>query len=308
MGEIVEFVIEGIKDFDLTHIFECGQCFRWTRRGASVCVYGGAAGDLAAVIRFDGDTLTIKSTGGSEKFWRGYFDLDTDYGEIKRTLIAADPLIAPAAAYGGGIRILNQKLFETIISFVISQNNNIPRIRKNIESLCRRYGNVIENSDALEPEIITEPMYAFPSPESLAEAKTCELENMKLGYRSQYITDAAKKFLEDGAPSSREELLEYRGIGPKVADCIMLFGLRDTGAFPVDTWVKQVMSGVYGFDPDDVVGMMNFAKSRFGRFAGYAQQYLFYYYRDIQRQKQQADNLSNNKNGCADTHAVPEKS
>ena len=261
-------VFRDIHDLDLTHIFECGQCFRWVPDGEGG--YTGAAGSFAARAVVDGNDLIIEATGGDEAFWRNYFDLDTDYGCIKRQLAGSEPLIRPATEYGHGIRILNQDPFEMIISFIISQNNNIPRIRKNIESLCDRYGEPIEGSDR----------HAFPSPEALADADEEDLAAMRLGYRGPYIIAAAKEYLECGCPKCREELLGYYGIGPKVANCIMLFGLRDTAAFPVDTWVKQIMNDMYGFELSDTKGMQRFAHDKFGELAGYAQQYLFYYYRD----------------------------
>ena len=279
--ELNRFVFNDVKDFDLVHLFECGQCFRWVPfadedAAGDTQTYTGVTGDKAAKIsytRIAGSatgTLVIEATGGSEEFWMDYLDLDNDYGEIKRTLIENEPLIKPATEYGQGIRILNQDLFETIISFIISQNNNIPRIRKNIESLCRRYGEKIEGCD----------IYAFPTPERLAEAEICDLAELKLGYRCEYIKASAAKFLAEGRPHTREELLSFHGIGPKVANCIMLFGLRDTAAFPVDTWVKHIMNDMYGFDSKDIKGMQTFATEHFGNLAGYAQQYLFYYYRD----------------------------
>ena len=232
-------IIENVKDADLTHIFECGQVFRWRPYGEG---YRGAAGDKSASVSYDSGVFTIDATGGDEDFWRHYFDLDTDYGEIKSALVSSEPRIKAATDYGYGIRILNQDLYETIISFIISQNNNIPRIRKNIEALCDSYG-----------ERINDDFAAFPSPEALASAKEDDLAKLRLG---------------------------YRGIGPKVADCIMLFGLHQVAAFPIDTWVKHIMNDMYGFDEKDVKGMQRFADERFGELAGYAQQYLFYYYRD----------------------------
>ena len=272
-------VLNDIRDIDLAHVFECGQCFRWVPSGGG---YIGAAGDKAALITLEGGKLSIDTTGGDEVFWRHYFDLETDYGEIKRQLAGSEPRIKAAADYGHGIRILNQDPFETIISFILSQNNNIPRIRKNIESLCEKYGERIDGSGELLSSAGAERdcMYGFPSAESLASADPDDLAALRLGYRSAYIIAAAKSWLSDGCPECRDELLKIHGVGPKVANCIMLFGLRDTAAFPVDTWVKHIMNDMYGFDENDVKGMQSFARERFGALAGYAQQYLFYYYRD----------------------------
>lgn len=261
-------VFEKVRDIDLTHVFECGQCFRWVPDGPDT--YTGATGSFAARVRLSGDSLEVEATGGDEAFWRHYFDLDNDYGAIKSRLAESEPMIRPATEYGYGIRILNQDPFETIISFIISQNNNIPRIRKNIESLCNAYGEPIEGSS----------LRAFPSPEALANAEVCDLADLRLGYRCEYIRASSERYLREGCPETREELLAFHGIGPKVANCIMLFGLRDTAAFPVDTWVKQIMNDMYGFDLKDVKGIQRFASEKYGELAGYAQQYLFYYYRD----------------------------
>lgn len=285
--KIIRF--EKLRDFDPEHVFECGQCFRWVPAG-DVCEEGsadyiGAAGSYAARISYGSDTcnaaadqtcagtLTIEATGGDESFWRRYFDLDTDYSAIKQTLITNDPAIGPAAEYGHGIRILNQDLFETIISFIISQNNNIPRIRKNIESICAKYGEHIG-------EFFGREWYTFPTPEALAAADVDDLTALRLGYRAPYIKATAQAFLEGECPSCREDVLAYHGVGPKVANCIMLFGLHDTEAFPIDTWVRHIMNDMYGFDEKDLKGMQRFAADKFGELAGYAQQYLFYYYRD----------------------------
>jgi len=270
---------ENVRDFDLTHIFECGQCFRWVPADDGTDDYIGAAGENAARISHDSsmNRLTVTATGGDETFWRHYFDLETDYSRIKAELISSDPGIADAVSYGCGIRILNQDLFETVISFIISQNNNIPRIRKNIESLCSKYGDLIGNAFGRE-------WYAFPGAEVLAAADEEDLAALKLGYRAGYIKAASERFANDCRcgclPETRDDILSYRGVGPKVANCIMLFGLRSTEAFPVDTWVRHIMNDMYGFDEGDMKGMELFARERFGKLAGYAQQYLFYYYRD----------------------------
>lgn len=277
-------VINDVRDIDLEHVFECGQCFRWVPAGDGSGDYTGAAGKYAARISLkpDGDgtgvcSLQIEATGGDETFWRDYFDLGTDYGAIKDELVRNEPEIAGAVKYGYGIRILRQDLFETLISFIVSQNNNIPRIRKCIEALCSRYGEYIGEAFGRE-------WHAFPEPEVLAEASEEDIAALRLGYRAGYIKAAAERYVSDRdcrhLPETREDVLSYRGVGPKVANCIMLFGLRDVGAFPVDTWVKHIMNDMYGFDENDMKGMERFACDKFGELAGYAQQYLFYYYRD----------------------------
>lgn len=267
-------IINDIHDLDLEHVFECGQCFRWVPADDGTGSYIGAAGKYCARVSLEnGDrTLKIEASGGDEAFWRHYFDLDTDYSSIKRELAEKEPGIIPAMEYGGGIRILNQDLYETIISFIISQNNNIPRIRKCIEAICGRYGGKIGSFFGRE-------WHAFPEPEVLAAADPEDIMALRLGYRSKYIVESSKRFIEAPRPETRDGLLEYQGIGPKVANCILLFGLRRTDAFPIDTWVKHIMNDMYGFEENDVHGMAVFAEEKYGKLAGYAQQYLFYYYR-----------------------------
>lgn len=287
-------IIDSVKDFDPEHIFECGQCFRWIPAGDGSGDYIGAAGKYAARISLvkdpsqdaeedrdpgeeRGSRLIVTATGGDEKFWYDYFDLGTDYGAVKSVLAENEPDIAAAIRHGSGIRILRQDLFETIISFIVSQNNNIPRIRKCIEALCRRYGEYIGEAFGRE-------WYAFPEPDVLAGADEEDIAALRLGYRAGYVKEAAEQFVcdRDGChlPGNREEIIGYRGVGPKVANCIMLFGLRDVSAFPVDTWVKHIMNDMYGIPENDTKQMTDFACDKFGKYAGYAQQYLFYYYRD----------------------------
>ncbi len=299
-------VFDNIRDFDLAHSFECGQCFRWNRgksdgastsaekiadggadssvgngagngtedgagKNVSSGAYLGIVGEYACRASLLDSRLTLSVSGGDEAFWRNYFDLDTDYSEIKARLIEAEPRIAPAIEAGYGIRILRQDCFETLISFIISQNNNIPRIKKCIEGLCESYGHIIEGARRL---------YAFPTPEALANAKIEDLAQLKLGYRDKYIIEASKRYVAEGAPSPKT-ISSYLGVGPKVASCIRLFGMGCTDAFPIDVWVKKIMADMYGFDESDIKGMQAFAEERFGSLGGYAQQYLFNYYRNV---------------------------
>ncbi len=278
-----KYTFENVRNFDLKHIFECGQCFRWVAAADGSGDYTGAAGAYAARVSYDQDhhLFSIEATGGEEDFWFDYFDLGTDYNAIMENLTDSEPEITEAVKYGSGIRILNQDLFETLISFIVSQNNNIPRIRKCIEALCDRYGEYIG-------EAFGRKWHAFPSPESLAGADVRDIMELRLGYRSRYIREAAEKYVSDRRagtlPCTREEILDYCGVGPKVANCVMLFGLRCTDAFPVDTWVRHIMNDMYGIDESDIRGMERFACEKFGSLAGYAQQYLFYYYRDNDKQ------------------------
>ncbi len=266
-------VIDGIKDMNLKHVFDCGQCFRWNESEDGS--YVGASGEFACRARLDEENgvLSLDASGGDEAFWRSYFDLDTDYGAIKRELAEKEPKIVVAEEAGYGIRILRQDFFEVLISFIISQNNNIPRIKKNIEAMCEKYGKRINFEDSAA--------YSFPSAKVLAEVPREELDALKLGYRSEYIIRASQKFLNEGMPKTPESVLDYYGVGPKVANCIKLFGLRQLDAFPIDTWVKKIMKDMYGFSENDVKGMQDFAMDRFGANGGIAQQYLFNYYRNV---------------------------
>lgn len=286
------------KDTCLEHIFDCGQTFRWLKEDSQgktseendKCTecYTGVCGEYAAKISLTGDELMIEATGGDENFWHNYFDLGRDYSSLKESLVEKEPLIEGATESGYGIRILNQDFFEMLISFIISQNNNIPRIRKCIEAICTEYGEKIPGSDR----------YAFPKPEVLAEADVCRLAELKLGYRCSYIVESAKRYVELGKPdynnvaefgdfcesaNLKKELLKYHGVGPKVADCIMLFGLGRIDAFPIDVWVKRIMNDMYGFELNDIKGMQKFAEEKFGEIGGIAQQYLFHYYRNVKK-------------------------
>ena len=292
-------------DFDPDKIFDCGQCFRWNRQkdGSWVGVVGRNALRVyekkGAASSAQGAHSCVLSDG-TDLFH--YLDLDRDYADIRLRLSSCDDKLKAACEAGAGIRILNQDPWETLISFIISQNNNIPRIKKCIEGLCSLFGERIEPCKELPGGA---EFYSFPTPERVAKLSAEELSPLHLGYRDKYIIETAKRVAREEAKiggssanepcpgamrlcdcvgASERESLEYllslTGVGPKVANCIMLFGLRDTAAFPIDTWVRQIMNDMYGFDEKDSRGMQAFAHDRFGELAGYAQQYLFYYYRE----------------------------
>ena len=215
---------------------------------------------------------------GSEEFWRDYLDLGRDYGKIKEKLSEDDEIIGAAIEYGSGIRLLNQDRWETLISFIISQNNNIPRIKGCIEKLCAMFGKPIGTFRGKE-------YFSFPERERLAGISEEDLEPVRLGYRARYIVETAKadidleKASELDTPSLYRYLLSLTGVGPKVANCILLFGFSRYDSFPVDVWVRRVMNRLYGFDEKDMKGMTRFAEEKFGSLGGFAQQYLFYYIR-----------------------------
>ncbi|HKK94935.1 MAG TPA: DNA glycosylase [Anaerovoracaceae bacterium] len=255
-----------VKDIELKHIFECGQCFRWHENADSS--YTGVVENVVANVLLENNNLIIEATG--EYDWNEYFDLNRDYGLIKNELIKKDKVIKEAIEYGYGIRILKQDLWEVIVSFLISQNNNIPRIKGCIEKLSKLYG-----------EKITGEYYTFPRPEVIAKLDVCDLDSVKLGYRAKYLIETAKLYEEKKFNSSMEAyewLLELKGIGPKVANCIMLFGLGYYDSYPIDVWVRKVMKELYGAEGDESIKKL--ALERFGDYGGFAQQYLFYYMRD----------------------------
>ncbi len=253
------------SDLDICKTFDCGQCFRFENIGDN-CVAGVAFGKrLVLKDTDDGVLLEGVSEEEYEAVWKDYLDMDRDYEGINRSLSSYEKL-QTAAATGYGIHILNQEPWEALCSFIISQNNNIPRIKKIIEKLCRLYGEEIEGD-----------VYAFPTPAALLAAGEDGVSQSGCGFRTRYILGAAAQ-VESGElipdeliglsyGQAFERLLQLKGVGPKVANCVLLFGLRHTEAFPVDVWIKRVMEKY--FEP-------NFDPAVFGNYAGIAQQYLFY--------------------------------
>lgn len=282
MGQVVK---EGIRDFCLDHIFDCGQAFRWQRQQDGS--YTGIAGSHIANIQYEEGRLIIRNTSEEEfqNFWRSYLDLDRDYGKIKAALSENDPIIKSAIRSGEGIRLLQQDKWETLLSFIISQNNHIPRIKGCIESLCSNFG---EYAGAYEGR----DYYTFPAPETLAALSTEDLAVCRLGYRANYLIKTAKQAAEDGldrleAAGTREMTSQqafdyvssFCGVGPKVANCILLFSMGKYDRFPVDVWMKKVMEQLYGItNPKE---MQLFAEKTFGPYSGFAQQYLFYHIRTM---------------------------
>jgi N-glycosylase/DNA lyase len=297
-GRLVRTVFKEVTDFNLEDIFECGQCFRW--RGQPDGSYSGVVESSFANVSYLPDksrynvgevriwsNLFADDEAKREKYWRDYFDLDRDYTKIKRILTTEDSVMRRAVRAGGGIRILNQNKWETLVSFIISQNNNIPRIRGCIEVLCREHG---RNIGALKGE----PLYAFPSIGRLSVLRVDDLAACRLGYRAKYISETAGrvamdggKMLKDAEKTPTAELEEYLlslpGVGPKVANCVMLFSMKKTEVFPIDVWMRKVMAGVYGMSERNLSGMKDYAERNFGEYGGIAQQYLFNYIRKIER-------------------------
>ena len=270
-----------ITDFNPEHIFMCGQCFRWDET-EDKSYTGVAFGKVINVSAFE-NRIIIKNTTKSEfeSIWKCYLDLDTDYSQIKKTF-SEDVHISRAMDFGWGIRILNQDVFECLISFIISTQNTIPRIKKIVSRLCEKYGNKLEYDN--------KTYYTFPGLDELIDVTEDELAFLKAGYRASYIVDAIRK-LENGEVSlenignmtyadAKKELMKIKGVGPKVADCVLLFSCGKKEAFPIDVWVKRTMQTLYLNEKASESNISDFANNYFGTYAGVAQQYLFYYARE----------------------------
>ena len=274
-------IIHDINDFNPTHTFMCGQCFRWDEENDGS--YTGVAFSKPVNISFVGGCLTIKNITLSEfnSQWKDYLDLDTDYNLIKSHL-SSDENVKTAMDFGWGIKILNQEIFECLISFIISTQNAIPRIKKIVSKLSEMYGKKLSYCG--------KTYYAFPELSSLSGITEEELAPLKAGYRAGYIVDAVKK-IESGQvqlenlksmpySDAKKELMKIKGVGPKVADCVLLFSCHKKEAFPIDVWVKRTVQTLYLDENAKEKEISAFAAEHFGEFAGIAQQYLFYYARE----------------------------
>ena len=282
------YKIKNIDSFDLKDIFECGQCFRWNEQEDGS--YTGVVKNNVLNVKKENNQIIFqgKCEDNIQELVEDYFDLNRDYEEIKKDLSKIDENMKTSIEYGKGIRILNQDLWETIISFIISANNNIPRIKGIIERLSQKYGK----------EIIFEgkKYYTFPTPEELKNVTVEEYRNIGLGFRDIRLYETTKMILEKeidlkklkenpNTKEVREELLKLSGVGPKVADCILLFSdLKRFEVFPIDVWVRRVMNDLYIKNKDEnkvsKKQIEKIAKEKFGDLAGLAQQYLFYWRRE----------------------------
>lgn len=276
-----DLIVTGLRDFNLNHIFDCGQCFRFNRLDDTT--YFGVAKGRALRISQVGDEVTLYSTTEDDfkNIWFDYFDLGRDYGKIKSRL-SLDPVMKEAISYGDGIRILNQDLWEAVISFIISASNNIPRIKGIIERFCAAFGEEIE--------YIGNIYYSFPDILKTASLSKEDLSVIRAGYRDKFIIDAAEKF-KNGAlsdeyikslstPDAKKALMSINGVGNKVSDCILLFGLSRVDSFPVDVWIKRIMEYCYFDGEQSIDTISRFAAEHFGDIGGFAQQYLFFYARE----------------------------
>ena len=264
MGKVV---FENVYPFDLEQTLDCGQCFRWTKNDdGSFC---GVINGVFATVSYKDGTLIVESENDiDEKLFSDYFDLSLDYGKIKEDLSKLHPVLKEASTYAGGIRILNQDEFEALITFIISQNNNIGRIKGIVERLCENFGEKVDDTH-----------YAFPTAEKLAQLQPDDLSVIRAGFRHRYIIDAAKKVAthevdleklrELSYDDAKKELMKITGVGVKVADCVLLFGFHRLESFPLDVWMKRAMEVLFDNMNPDV----------FGQYGGIAQQYIFHYSR-----------------------------
>lgn len=295
-------ILEGLKNFDIKQILECGQCFRWDKISDTNYIIV-AYGRVIEILQ-EGDKATIYNSNEEDfnNIWINYFDLERDYDEIKNEL-AKDEILQKSVDFGYGIRILNQDPFEMIISFIISARNSIPSIKKTVKKICEAWGERIEYKGV--------EYYTFPTPKAIKEATLEDIQGTGASFRSKYIVDTIKKVNEaievkedmENNPdkySERPEILDFdleyikslnddechlalqkfMGVGAKVADCIMLFSMAKHSAFPVDVWIKRAMIYFYVAPDVSLNKMRVFARDKFGAYSGMAQQYLFYYARE----------------------------
>jgi len=262
------------NDFDLVHTFECGQCFRWNKVEDNM--YVGVVENSVITVNQEENKFVFDCN--DELLLNSYFDFNKDYCKLKKELSLLDDVLKKAIPSGYGIRLLKQNPWEALVSFIISANNNIPRIKKIIENLCSNFGNEIVHNNNV--------YYTFPDAETLSKLSVEQLDVIKSGFRAKYILDAAKK-VEDGTVNletvydmntydAREYLKQIKGVGNKVADCVLLFAYQKYDVFPKDVWIKKVLNDLYGIDEKNFDYFVN---EHFGKLAGFAQQYLFYYMR-----------------------------
>ena len=260
--------ITNIKDLDLEQTLDCGQSFRWKKQNDGS--FKGVAYNKSVSMNMQGDTLYIDNATEEdfEKIWKNYLDLDLDYGKIRKDISKIHPVLKDAAKYAPGIRILQQEPYEALCTFIISQNNNIKRIKGIVERLCESFGEQLPDGE-----------YTFPKAEVIAQLTEEDLSPLRAGFRNKYIIDGAKKVASGEVnldicktlpyEEARAELMKIKGVGVKVADCTLLFGMHRIEAFPVDVWMRRAMEKLF---PD-------MTAEDFGQYAGIAQQYIIHYSR-----------------------------
>ena len=269
MGKIV---IDDLSCFNIRHILDCGQIFRYNQ--VDDCTWIVFSLDKKAIIREYPNKVEIECD--DVDYFTNYFDLNTDYKAIKQSL-KDKPMMKEAMEYGYGIRILRQDKWEMLISFIISANNHIPRIKSIIDRICTKLGKNMGD------------YYAFPTPSAMASVDQAFYKELGAGYRDKYLIETAKAVangfdLEEidnlSADKANKKLCELMGVGPKVADCILLFGYHKQDVFPVDTWVKKIYQDLTHKKEENNKKIRKELLEIYGDNAGYAQQYLFFNKRD----------------------------
>lgn len=297
-----KILIQGVMNFNIKQILECGQCFRWDKISDTNYIIV-AYGRVIEIVQ-NNDEVVIYNSNEEDfnNIWRNYFDLERNYTEIKEVL-AHDEILRKSVEFGYGIRILNQDPFEMLISFIISARNSIPSIKRTVRNICEKWGEKIEYKGV--------EYYSFPTPQLIKDATLEEIQGTGASFRSKYIVATIKNVNEailvkedmeinPDKYSERPEILDFdleyikslnddechialqkfMGVGAKVSDCIMLFSMAKHSAFPVDVWVKRAMIHFYVAPDVSLNKMRVFARDKFGALSGMAQQYLFYYARE----------------------------
>ena len=260
-------VFRDVTELDLLNTLDCGQSFRWTQLPDGS--FSGVAFKKSVRVTLEGGSLIIDGADEADRqLWSDYFDLPLDYGKIRSDLSELHPVLKEAAQYASGIRILRQEPYEALCTLIISQNNNIRRIKGIVQRLCEGFG-----------EKLSDGSFAFPDADTMSALTVEDLAPLRAGFRAKYLVDAAQKVASGEVDleycrtadydAARAELIRIKGVGTKVADCTLLFGLHRVEAFPLDVWMKRAMKTLFPeMSPKD-----------FGEYAGIAQQYIFHYSR-----------------------------
>lgn len=284
-------ILKNVRSFELNHIFDCGQCFRWHKQKNGNYI-GVAFEKVIEIEKKDNDVIIYNTTENDFKsIWSDYFDLYRDYSEIK-SILKKDDILKKSVEFGYGMRLLKQDPFELVVSFIISANNRIPMIKKVIENISKNWGEKLLYKE--------KTYYSFPDIETLSNVSEEDFEKCGAGFRAKYIKNTVNDIYVKGTFKDEnydehydlkwisdqkydvchKELQKFMGIGPKVADCIMLFSMQKYFAFPVDVWVKRAMQYFYLAPDVSLKKIRDFGINKFGELSGFAQQYLFYYARE----------------------------
>lgn len=271
-----------VEAFNLKYTLECGQCFRWEKLEENV--YVGVIEDRVLKVKQEGDMLQFWSNKKEdlEQVVKEYFDLNRDYTALEKNISKVDKFVETAVKYSSGIRILNQPLFETYVSYIISANNNIKRISRSVNDISKMYGKKVQFEG--------HDYYLFPTLEEMSKCTVEELLKCGLGFRAKYVVQNTKTLNENRdslfeiknmpTADAKKRLMDFMGIGPKVADCILLFSLKRGEVFPVDVWVKRIMEKLYFKKNVELKEISKFAHNLYGENAGIIQQHLFYNVRE----------------------------